>query len=297
LQHESILSRQPKIKNGISHGQPDDLDLLNLIQKKIAFISRFKIILLIFFVIGLSAGLFLYFSSPKQYSTRLIVHPWFISNQDEIEIIDNWKNMLAKGEKEQLASLMNCNINVIKKLNSIGAEEILKTYVTNNPNGFLINVSVTDTSILDDLQSGIMYGLNNGPYIRDKIEIKRAKDKELIAKVNAEIEKLNTTKNFIDSMIRTRNGNSSSLLIDISRINAEWIDLNEKLLGYQEDLKFLSGIQILEGFHKGKPVRSGLLKFSVLGMAAGCFIGYMIALFLYILQKLKTAKSQLSLPS
>jgi hypothetical protein len=196
-----------------------------------------------------------------------------------------------------LASLMNCDINVIKKVNRIEAEEILKTYVTNNPNGFLINVSVTDTSILDDLQNGIMYGLNNGPYIRDKIEIKRAKNKELIAKVNNEIEKLNTTKNFIDSMIRTRNGNSSSLLIDISRINAEWIDLNEKLQGYQEDLKFLSGIQILEGFHKGKLVRPGLLKFSFLGMAAGSFIGYMIALFLYMLQKLKTAKSQLSLPS
>jgi hypothetical protein len=228
----------------------------------------------------------------KQYSTKLIVHPSFVSNQDEIEIIENWKELLGKGGKEQLSIIMNCSVHVIDKLKKIEAEEILKTYISNNPNGFLINVSVTDTSILDELQNGIVYGLNNSPFIRDKITTRKAKDIELIAKVNNEIQKLNTTKNIIDSMIRTRNENSSSLLVDISRINAEWIELNEKLLGYKEDLKFLSGVQVLEDFHKGKTVREGLLKFSFLGIAAGCFIGYLISLFLYILQKLKVATRQ-----
>jgi hypothetical protein len=291
LQNETIFFKQPIIKNGVSHKPPDELDLIHLIQNAIGFIRRFKSILFGCIIAGLSLGLFFYLNSPKQYSTKLIVHPSFVSNQDEIEIIDNWKDLLGKG-KEQLASIMNCSVHAIGKLKKIEAEEILKTYVSNNPNGFLINVSVTDTAILDELQNGIVYGLNNSPFIREKIAYRKAKDTELIAKVNNEIQKLNTTKSLIDSMIRTRNENSSSLLVDISRINAEWIELNEKLLGYKEDLRFLSGVQVLEDFHKGKMTRQGLLKFSFLGIAAGCFIGYLIYLFLYILQKLKAATRQ-----
>ena len=188
---------------------------------------------------------------------------------------------------------MNCSTIVIDKLREIEAEEILKTYVSNNPNGFLINVSVTDTSILDELQNGIVYGLNNSPFIKEKITTRKAKNTELIAKVNSEIEKLNTTKSLIDSMIRTRNVNSSSLLVDISRMNAEWIELNEKLLGYKEDLKFLSGVQVLEGFHKGTMTRQGLMTLSLLGIAAGFFIGYVLSLFLFIIRKLKTANKLL----
>jgi hypothetical protein len=292
LQNETIFFKQPVIQNGTSHSQPDELDLIHLIQNGIAFISRFKFMLFGCLIAGLALGLFFYISSPKQYSTKLIVHPSFVSNQDEIEIIDNWKDLLGKGEREQLASIMNCRIDVINALRKIEAEEILKTYVSNNPNGFLINVSVTDTSILDELQNGIVYGLNNSPFIKEKIATRKAKNTELIAKVNSEIEKLNTTKNLIDSMIRTRNGNSSSLLVDISRINTEWIELNEKLLGYKEDLKFLSGIQVLEGFHKGKMARQGLMKLSFLGIAAGFFIGYVLSLFLFIVRKIKAATTQ-----
>jgi hypothetical protein len=292
LQNETIFLKKPIIKNGISQRHPDDLDIIYLIQNAIAFIRRFKFILFGCMLMGFTLGLFFYIRSPKQYSTKLIVHPSFVSNQDQIEIIANWNELLGKGGKEQLASIMNCSTIVIDKLREIEAEEILKTYVSNNPNGFLINVSVTDTSILDELQNGIVYGLNNSPFIKEKITTRKAKNTELIAKVNSEIEKLNTTKSLIDSMIRTRNVNSSSLLVDISRMNAEWIELNEKLLGYEEDLKFLSGVQVLEGFHKGTMTRQGLMTLSLLGIAAGFFIGYVLSLFLFIIRKLKTATKQ-----
>jgi hypothetical protein len=296
LQHESTYLKQPIIKNGSIHKQPDELDLISLLEKAISFINSFKIILSGFFIAGLGLGLYFYFSSPMQYSTRLIVHSEFLSNQDEIEIIDNWKDLLASGEKAQLASIMNCRENVVAKLNSISAEEILKIYVSNNPNSFLINVSVTDTSIINELQNGIVYGLNNSPYVKEKIASRKAKDTELIKTVTEEIAKLNSTKNSIDSMIKNGNKNASPLLVDISRINAEWIDLNEKSLSYQEDLRFLTGVRVTENFNKGKMTRPGFLKLSVLGMAAGCFLGFLISLILYAVRKVKEARIKLAIP-
>jgi tyrosine-protein phosphatase YwqE len=185
---------------------------------------------------------------------------------------------------------LNCDITVIEKLGKISAEEILKTYAVNNPNGFIINVTVKDNSILDQLQKGIVYGLNNSPYVKEKIETKKARDRELIKRTTDEIAKLNVTKQIIDSLIQTSQRNSSSFMLDISRISAQTIELNEKLFNYQEDLKFLAGIQVLENFNKGKLSRNGLLKLSLLGMASGLFIGYLVSLFLFIRIKLKTSR-------
>lgn len=292
LQHENIILKQSIAKNGNGARQPDDLDLVNFIGKTISFVRRFKFILGTFFLAGLALGLYLYFTSPKRFTTRLIVHSMFLSNQEEIEIVDNWKELLGKREIVQLASLMGCDVKVIEKLSNISAEEILKTYAVNNPNGFIINVTVKDNSILDQLQKGIVYGLNNSPYVKDKIETKKARDRELIKKTTDEIAKLNVTKQIIDSLIQTNQRNTSSFILDISRISAQTIELNEKLFNYQEDLKFLTGIQVLENFNKGKLSRNGLLKLSFLGMASGLFIGYLVSLFLFVRIKLKTSTGQ-----
>lgn len=220
----------------------------------------------------------------------------FLSNQEEIEVIENWKGLLSKGERTQLAIIMNCRKEVVEKLGTISAEEILKTYAVNNPNGFLINVSVTDTSILTDLQEGIVYGLNNSPYAKEKIGVKRAKDSILIKETTEQIAKLNFTRSVIDSLIQTKHVTATPVILDISRINASEIDLYEKLLYYQEDLKFLTSVQVLENFDKGKMTRSGLMKFSFLGMATGLFIGYLISLLLYVRLKMKAGKINFSTP-
>lgn len=291
MQHENIILKQSVAKNGNGTAHhPDELDIINLIGKAVSFIQRFKIILFGSLLAGLSFGLYLYFTSPRQFTTKLVVHSMFLSNQEEIEIVDNWKELLRKGEKKQLASLMNCDVNVIRNLNNISAEEILKTYVVNNPNGFIINVTVKDNSILDELQQGIVYGLNNSPYVKEKLEIKKARDRELIKKTTDEILKLNATKQIIDSLIRTQSS-ASTFMVDISRISAQMIELNEKLFNYQEDLKFLAGVQVLENFNQGKLSRQGLMKFSFLGMASGLFIGYLVSLFFFVRIKLRTSST------
>lgn len=296
MQYENAYLK-PIAKNGTNKTKSDELDVIVLIQKALSFFDRFKIILLSFPIAGLAIGLYFYLNSPKQYPTRLIVHSRFLSNQEEIEIIDNWKEMLSKRGKNELAAVMNCNAGVIEKLNNISAEEILKVYASDNPNGFIIKVSVTDTSVLDDLQKGIVHGLNNGLYVREKLAIRKARDNDLIKRTTEEIEKLNASKALVDRLMQTTSKNTAPVMIDISRSSAEMIDLNEKLLSYQEDLKFLTGVQVLENFSKGKLERHGLLKFPFLGAATGLFIGYLISLLLFVRQKMKATSLNPSNPS
>jgi hypothetical protein len=297
LQQETSYFKQLPAKNGIRYKTADDLDLIRVVQKAVSFVKTFRTVLVSGLVLGLTAGLFLYFRSPKQFSTRLIVRPWFLnqtgllSNQEEIEIVENWRKLLSTREKLQLASALNCQPQTINNLISISAEEILRTYVPNNPNGFLINVTVADTSILDDLQKGIVYGLDNSPFIREKLDVRRKRDVELIKQVKTEIANLEVTRHLIDSMIKTRNSGATNLLVDISRVNAESVELNEKMHGYEEDLKFISGVQVLGNFNRGKLTRPGLAKFSLLGIASGAFVSYLLCILLYLGRRIKEVEA------
>ena len=264
-----------------------------MLRNGISFVRTFRVILITSITAGFLVGFYLYISTPKQFSTSLIARPWFLnqtgllSNQEEIQIIEAWKDLLSRGDKLELAKTLNCDVPTIRQLKSISGEEILRTYVPNNPNGFLVNVTVTDTSVLQTLQEGIVYGLNNSPYTKEKIEIRKRRDIDLIGELKKEIARLDLTRNSIDSMVKNNNSRASFLLVDISRLNAEWIELNEKMLGYQEDLKFLSGVQVLENFSRGALTRKGLVKFTLLGLATGAFVGYIISLLVYVARRFK----------
>jgi len=266
----------------------DELDLMNLIETSISFIRNFGRVLVICTILGLVASIALYMLTPKKYASRLLLHSGILTNQEEIEVIGSWKELLRKGETQTLASNLNCNIGVIKKLSDISAEEVQKLYVQNNPNGFIVEVLVTDTSILDELQSGIVYGLENSGYVRERVLSKRASFQDLIQKVQSEIARLDQTKASVERMLSNPNSNGSSMLIDVSGINTQWVALNEKLHSYQEELKFVNAVQVLQNFNKmRKPEEPKLVKSVVFGLVAGAFIGFIVALLLYVRQKLK----------
>lgn len=289
--YQKDLYLKPLIeKNGHSSHNPDELDLIRLIAKAVAFIRKFRLILTGFTIAGLLTGLYFYFTTPKQYSSSLIVHSTILTNQEAIEIIETWQGLLAKQEFSTLAHIMNCKEAVVKQISKISAEEIIKLFVQNNPNGFMITVSVKDASILDQLRNGIVYGLDNSPYAKEKIEAERAKLSKLIEQVKTEISKVDETKLAVNEMLKSNSANASPMLVYVARINTEWMELNEKLLWYQEQLKFSNGVQVLSDFTKGKLVHPNPLKFIVFGLATGAFLGYVLSLILYVWRKIAASK-------
>jgi hypothetical protein len=266
----------------------DELDPLNLVEKAVSFFRNFGRLIIISAVLGLLLGAVMFTILPREYASRLILHSVILTNQEEIEIIETWKDLLKKGEQATLARAMNVEEPVVKKLSKISAEEIQKLYVQNNPNGFIVDVLVRDTSILDELQKGIVTGLENSDYVKERVAIKKDHLVQLIRQVQGEIVKLDTTKSDVQNMISNRTGGSSSLMLDISSINSQWISLNEKLLSYQEDLKFVNAVQVLQSFNKlSKPEKPKLVTSLFFGLVAGAFIGYILAMIGYLRRKLK----------
>src|SRR5688500_523717 len=100
----------------------DELDLMHLIEKGADFFKVFGRLILLFTMLGLALFLFLYYITPRKYTSRVIMHSSIVTNQEQIEIIETWRSLLKKGEKELLARHMNLDVNIIDKLKDIKAE-------------------------------------------------------------------------------------------------------------------------------------------------------------------------------
>jgi hypothetical protein len=101
----------------------------------------------------------------------------------------------------------------------------------------------------------------------------------LIESIHQEIAKLDSAKKRIESSSGGKSSGSSSYIVDISDVNVQMINLNEKLYQYQEQLKFVDAIQVLQNFEKySKPASPRLSIMLASGLLAGLFVGFAWAL-------------------
>jgi len=266
----------------------DAADPIYLLQKALVFARRFRLPLVGFTVLGLALGICYYLFSAPLYTSKLLLQSRILTNKEAIEIVEEWKDLLEHGEYRALASITNADGSTIRKLKKISADEVQKLYVQNNPNGFSIEVKVTDTAALPALEAALIQGLENTAYVKAKVESKRAWFNAMISNVQQEIAKLENTRAAVDSIIRRKAGGSSSLMVDISGLNGQWVGLNEKLLSFREELQFTRGVQVLQHFMSPeKPSNPKLVRSVILGFAGGLFVGYSAAMFLYIRSRLR----------
>ncbi len=271
------------------------MDPVYLAGQLLSFLKAYGWILLIITFIGSGAGVLSWFTRPPLYSSRLILHSVTITNQEQIEIIDNWKSLISKGERAQVARMMNVPEQVLHQLGSISAKEIQKVYSTNNPNGFMVDVLVKDTAILRQLQAGIVHGLSSNEYVRSRVDSRRKKLEEMVYGVEEEMSRLTSTQQHVDSMV-LYGGAGNNIMVDISGLHAQKVALKEKLAAYREELPFVNAVQVLQDFtSSSRPVAPRLFKSIVLGTAAGLVAGYFLSMILYLRRQLKNRSTVIAL--
>lgn len=271
----------------------DDIDLINIAERAFLFFRKYRVALIIATVAGIALGCFRYYTSGKIYKSRLILHSSFLTNLEEIEIINYWNELLKRNEYTALSQSFNCDENLLRGVVSIEGSEILKNYSASNPNGFYIDARIKDNSILPGLQKALVYGLNNTEYVKQRLLLRKKDVETLIEKVTVEIQKLDSLKKSIETIITSREKNSTSFMLDIPGVNKEFIDMNEKLLSYREELQFSSsGIQVLQSFVPlNTPVSISLRVMILLGIAFCLFITFIFTIIHSVSERLKKRAS------
>jgi hypothetical protein len=268
----------------------DEVDLIQVLERIIRFFSNHKKELVAASLAGMLCGFIIYLVQPKVYNSTLILHSQILTNSEEIEIIDNWNELRKDGEYGVLSKNLNCSEYILKNVKLLSATNI-QNIAAGSTSGFTVDVLVKDTSILENLQKAVIYGLENNEFVKEKVNFKRDNATQMIASVNREIAKLDSTKEKIESNNTGKTPGSSSFIVDISDVNVQMITLNEKLYQYQEALKFVDAIQLLQNFEKySRPTSPHLLKMIFSGLFGGIFIGFVWSIWKDV--KLKMAMSR-----
>ena len=268
----------------------DELDLLQILKRAIQFFDRYKRVLIVTSIAGALVGSMIYFAFPKKYVSRLILHSDVLTNAEQIQIITSWDDLLSRKGYDAIGKIFNCDPSLPKKMLSIDAEEIQKLYTSNNPNGFVVVVEVTDLDALDGLQKGIIYGLENSGYIKEKVDLKKKELTSLINLVEIEISKLDSTKSIVSRSLNSLSTASPRVMIDVSGLNTQSIALAEKLTNYRDALHFVEAIQVVQGFTKyAKPTKPRLIIFIVVGGIAGLLFGYMVSFVMDLRRRINSS--------
>ncbi len=265
----------------------DEIDLLSLLDRSFSFLKRYKWLLLAATLTGLFIGFLRFNSLPAVYKSRLVLQSSFTTNQNNIQIVSNWNNLLRNGNDESLAGILNVPVELLKKVKSLKAEEIQKIFSAQNPNGFLIDASVTDPSILGELQKGIVFGFDNHGVAKERLNSKRNRTEAMISKTACEIQTLDSLRAVMGGLLKTKSTNNG-LIVDVQGISQQLIDMNEKHLGYKEELKFMRAVQVIQDFYPPKsPAGNNLIVWLMLGFLSTFSISFIIALIHSINKKLK----------
>ena len=265
----------------------DEIDLLNVLERLFSFVGRYKRLLLLAAIAGMLSGIIIYLALPKEYASRMILHSNVLTNPEEIAIISDWSALLKNGEYDVLSQNLDCSNELLHKIKYLTADEIQKVQTSNTSSGFTVDVLVKDTAILGILQKAIIYGLANNDYVKERVDIRKANTTKIITDINHEIAKLDSTKKKIEGSNAGKTHGPSSFIVDISNVNIQMIQLNEKLYQYQEQLKFVDAIQVLQNFEKySKPDSPRLSFLMISGFIGGLFLAYMLICYKYLNQKI-----------
>jgi hypothetical protein len=260
---------------GSLYEKNDDLDLGMLLKNGFRFFKRHGRLILITSATGLFCGYVLHKSLPKHYTTRMVLESSLLTNMEQNELVENWDLLLNSAGYPLLKKEFNCSQETVQSIGGLSLEAL--TLLTDGTNSFALEISINDTAQLKNIQEALLTGFGNNDFVRQKVALRKENLESLIRQANGEMAKLDSTKDFIEGLTRgDRNGNDR-LILDVSNISKEKLDLGEKLGGFKQKLKFSDAVQLVQGATPPKGPKPGLLTFLGLGLATGFLIGYFFA--------------------
>jgi hypothetical protein len=258
-----------------------------LFKNALSFFSHYGKLLLIVAFTGLLAGALRFKFTPNLYSSTMVIQPAMLSDPEQMALIDHWSTLLKKRERPELAQQFHVDVKLLRKVLWIKTAELQKSYAPNNFTAFTLTVLVTDTAILQPLQKGIEFAIENSEYIKDKLAIKKNNLRALIQTIDQEITRLNKMQTTIETNLEQQNNNGGRFMVSISDISGQIAGLQEKKLNFEETLSFVSAVHVLQNFYTpDRPTYPVLLKQLLMGLAGGLLLGTAIAFYLYIRPKM-----------
>lgn len=152
----------------------EEIDLKDIALKIVTYIKKYRVLLLVFFILGLGAGIYKYFTTKPYYNAQMIItsnleyeksNDIYVKNLQPIVSVLNFLSVKINGHNNEFiinelgvehpAAINNFTVTVVKDINLASAD----------PENILIEVIVFNKSVLSEIQTSIINYCNNNEYI------------------------------------------------------------------------------------------------------------------------------------
>ena len=259
-------------RSSLQENKTDDLDMVPVMLKAIVFFRRFGKGIMIASLLGMIVGGFLYYMLPRGYKAKSVFQSSILSNAQGLRVVNDWADLLSKTNQRLAAQVFNMTEDQIDKVHDIIAEIIPGN---EDMGGLTIEVDVSDTTVLPALQRGMVYALNNNPYVKQRIEIRRQNLLDVMSQAQQELRRLDSVKPYLQGFAGGEKDGSGKLILDVSNLSNQRMTSEDRITNALERLHFLAGAYVLQGFilaKSGKLVPAPVLP--LLGLILGFLISY-----------------------
>ena len=268
----------------------EELNLSELFSNFVNFVarnSRILIMIVLITVIGVVAFQKL---KPTVYETKAICMSGVaeyerqeqiedLSQRTAIDLVNFLKINIDNEDYQQLSALLGVDIEIANTVKGIDAEQLYqqdmdeKFYALNK---FEVTLVLSDNSIIEDVQDGLIYYFNNNKFIMSYYEEYKKSCNSLINDINSEIESLASFREQANSQLslgltNTLAGKNKSLsneIIALSHVREDII-INKKLL---------KPLVFVQDFAKVEQKEDDVLLWGLLGGVLSFILGLFIAL-------------------
>ena len=274
----------------------EELNLSELFSNFVNFVarnSRILIMIVLITVIGVVAFQKL---KPTVYETKAICMSGVaeyerqeqiedLSQRTAIDLVNFLKINIDNEDYQQLSDLLGVDLEIAKSVKGIEAEQLYqqdmdeKFYALNK---FEVTLVLSDNSIIEDVQDGLIYYFNNNKFIMSYYEEYKKSCNNLINDINSEIESLASFREQANSQLslgltNTLAGKNKSLsneIIALSHVREDII-INKKLL---------KPLVFVQDFAKVEQKEDDVLLWGLLGGV----LSFILGLFIALIKEVKT---------
>ncbi|MEA2041943.1 MAG: hypothetical protein U9N85_05260 [Bacteroidota bacterium] len=286
-----------------------EIDIQDLIINLFSFFKKNFWILLLFGSLGLAAGFLKYYFQPPIFESEMTVisktemdrnlqslrknRKHFYSCELAVNKINFLKKILEKGNKEQLAQILNIDFETAEKIETIDSEYLYPIEGTDYSEDkeatdyFKIKVSVTDKDILPILQKAFKTFIETDPFIAKKIQTQKTHIQNILAEIAVEIKELDDAQNIILSQIKS--GKLVSVYMGENSLYTEKAELLVMSADIKNTLEKFTAYTALTDFIKSEQNKNGLLKNLIIFGFVSLVLGL---IFIFFRDYLKLVKKQ-----
>ena len=233
----------------------------DILSGVISFFRRQVRVLVIFSVLGVVISLFYHNSKKPFYETSAIAISglYFFENYEDqkildpqiaVEIVNFVSQDVRQKNRNELSSLLNLPVSLIKNIKSIEAEGLYRVDADNRQNPiskFEIKLKVYDPKIVKQVAEGLIYYFNNNPYVKSYYEAYQNRNEAIISRIDEEIASLKNARNN-----QTNNSEFSNISItndrSESKLQNQIVELYKQKQDYIKEHTLLKPLSFVKSF-------------------------------------------------